>query len=743
MNAYLPRYCRFCLHYLVQYFLLAMFYYLPSARATEIPLTFQSALEIIYPEQTPVLDGKLNDPFWLYAPSLSNFVTLLNGAEGPPVAASEIMLAYDRQYLYLALRAWDPQPQAIRGNWHQRDRRDQINNEQDNFTVYLDPTGLGKQAQFFSINAGGGVADGIYHVQSQRHDFATDFQFVAVAHTDEHGWSAEIRIPLNQIRIGGQTRFWALAVIRNYVRGQAWHMRSPILVRDKSCFLCEKPLPSGADFWPQPMNLPLNLQAIVDPAAGNENNIKGMDLTVRATPNVMLEASVRGEAAGAENVGPLVYRQFAAQREEERQFFLSDADLFPAANDSGSLPNSAVYTPSITDQVWGVRASMRDSRLQAVWLTSFDNGGGKILQPSAYQTDFINQPASMVTISHTSLTLNNLKLGTLFSDRDYNNLGYNRVLGPDLVWQVNNESSVRAHWLHSQTTARLNQHGDLARQEQEDGQAQRIEYKYRSKRWEGTWYAERVSPGFRADNGFFSQAGYVTQYTQLTHKYGARAGLHEINLLLTLQDVQDWQGNTIKHGLRPALYLGGPRESSLYVELASHEQQRINANGQLHTLSFVALELSSSLSNTLPQASLKLNLGDRLDVETDRKLHGSALELKLTYRPLKRLDMRLYLLQEWLRARDAAGRQSDRALQWVSNWEVDANTSVRLSLVRGKAARNRVLTERIPEPNPLESGDALHVVHRMSRHTEILMGFVRNPDGREKRDFYARVNWRF
>lgn len=712
--------------------------------AQEISSYYQSAIELREENLQPQVDGKLDEKIWLLVFGTSDFVTLLPGAEAPAVVGSDMMLAYDSQYLYIGLRAHDPRPDEIRANYGRRDRIDQ---QDDVFTVYIDPNDGGKLVQFFTINANGMLADGNFYVSSQQIDFGPDYAFDGAAQRDEFGWTAELKIPIKQLHFGRQEKNWRLVVMRTYVRGKEWNLRSQPLVRTQDCYLCVASKLDSVVFWPQERKMPLNLKAAIQ----EQDASKRLDFVMRPNDTIMLEGSFRTSnplpasalVAGA-SINP--GRQFASAREEDRQFLINSADFFPYLAPSNQASNFPVYTRSITDLAWGVRASTRGQHVEGVLLSSLDNGGGKVLLPSSYQTDFVAQPASMVSIAHGSFSLGDVKIGALFSDRDYREKGYNRVVGQDLTWQLNPSASIRAHWLHSQTTARVNEQGALSKQQNEQGDAQRIEYTYRTNNWEAMLYSERVSPGFRADNGFFGQAGYVTEFAQMTYKLGNFSEISDIQLVLAVQDARDWQSNTLRRSVRPSFNFSLPHESKLTMEMATNELQRARVDGVLHKLSYAKFEFTSVPAGWMPYLSARLNVGDKVDANIDKKIKGSTLEMQVGFKPWPMVDMKMYWLKEWLRYPVASGSEQmrDSALQMQAVWQVNVDTSLRMVVSRGKTVRNPALYEQNLELMPFDNSlsNSVSMQRRLSKWVDVGIGVTRARTFAGKNDAYIRMQWK-
>ncbi len=723
------------------------------AYAQEINSIYQAAIELHDSSLQPQIDGKLDDKIWLLVFGMHDFVAMLPGAEAPAVVGSDVLLAHDGEYLYIGLRAHDPKPADIRANFGRRDR---IDDQDDAFTVYIALDDGSKKAQFFTINANGILADGLFHFNGQKNDFTADFEFSGAAHQDALGWTAELKIPLSQLHLAKKN--WRMIVLRNYVRSKEWQLRSQPMLRTADCYLCVSNSGNSPVFWPQRQKMPLDLKTAVNEAeaakASEKAAIKGVEISMRPVDRVMLDGSFRAGSPlpSAElpvSVSLSAGRPFASAREEDRPFFINHADLLPYLADSVQPTNFPIYTRSITDLAWGVRATTRNEHIDGVWLASLDNGGGKVMLPKSYQTELVKQPMSTVSIGHARLSLADLKIGALFSDRDYGEKGYNRVLGQDLTWQLNPRASLRAHWLHSQTTARVNAQRELEKQADEQGDAQRIEYSYRTSSWEWVVASERVSPGFRADNGFFGQAGYLAETAQVSHQFGKLAGISEIRLSMAMQDARDWQGNTLKRGWRPSLSLGSDRDTKLSLEMASNELQRTVAGGQLHNLSFVTLALSGAPARWLPQASARLNMGDKIDAQTDKKIKGSSFELQLGIKPVRQLDVKMYWLKEWLRSAENGAALSnmqgssyarDSALQMQMAWQFDPTMSVKMVVSQGKTTRNPALYEQSLELMPFDASlsNSLSLQKLLTKRVEFAVGVARARNLGGKNDAYVK-----
>ena len=117
---------------------------------------------------------------------------------------TEFLVAYDTDYLYFALRAYDSDPTGIRYNTLYRDRLsgddhfeilvDTYNDNETGVLFTTTPAGIRREAAVSNDASGGGIASGGW----LNVDYNTYWD-VATAITDS-GWFAEMRIPFSSLR---------------------------------------------------------------------------------------------------------------------------------------------------------------------------------------------------------------------------------------------------------------------------------------------------------------------------------------------------------------------------------------------------------------------------------------------------------------------------------------------------------------------------------------------------------------
>lgn len=92
-----------------------------------------------------VIDGQLDDASWHTAIPRTKFYEIYPANTGQPPVATTVSFLYDDRNIYVAVRALDPRPTAIRAPIV---RRDQVLSDQDYVEVFLDPLNTRRSAFF-------------------------------------------------------------------------------------------------------------------------------------------------------------------------------------------------------------------------------------------------------------------------------------------------------------------------------------------------------------------------------------------------------------------------------------------------------------------------------------------------------------------------------------------------------------------------------------------------------------------
>lgn len=144
-----------------------------------------------------VIDGYVDEPVWDTIEPLP-LVAYTPVAGLPPSERTEIRIAYDDDYFYASMRAYDSDPDGIRGNTYFRDRF----SGDDNFHILIDTFNDYESGMVFVTSPTGNRRDALVSKDgegpgSRNNNFTSYWD--AASQVDEGGWFTEIRIPFSSM----------------------------------------------------------------------------------------------------------------------------------------------------------------------------------------------------------------------------------------------------------------------------------------------------------------------------------------------------------------------------------------------------------------------------------------------------------------------------------------------------------------------------------------------------------------
>jgi hypothetical protein len=164
----------------------------------------------------PVIDGKLDDPVWDKVAWAGDFIQRSPDEGKEPSQATTFKILYCERNVYIAVKAYDNEPGKIESRMS---RRDDL--EGDCVEVHLDSYFDHRTAFGFMVNAAGVKGDVVISDDGDNWDDTWNPIWHVKTDIDEQGWSAEMRVPLSQLRFGKkQDQIWGLQVVRRLHRKQ-------------------------------------------------------------------------------------------------------------------------------------------------------------------------------------------------------------------------------------------------------------------------------------------------------------------------------------------------------------------------------------------------------------------------------------------------------------------------------------------------------------------------------------------
>jgi Domain of unknown function (DUF5916)/Carbohydrate family 9 binding domain-like len=164
------------------------------------------------------LDGRLDDAAWQAAQPSDAFTQSYPDPGAAPTLRTEARVLYDDENLYVAVRLHDPAPDSIAAPLA---RRDAGGIYSDWLNVSIDSRHDRRSAFLFSVNPRGVQRDIYLSDDGGSEDGSWNAVWDVATTVDSAGWAAEFRIPMSQLRFGGQAgdaRTWGLQITRDIAR---------------------------------------------------------------------------------------------------------------------------------------------------------------------------------------------------------------------------------------------------------------------------------------------------------------------------------------------------------------------------------------------------------------------------------------------------------------------------------------------------------------------------------------------
>ena len=163
--------------------------------------------------EPPQIDGRLSEDAWSQAPIADGFIQRDPDEGRPATEQTEVRVLYDQDAVYIGARLHDSQPALIARRLSARDELP----DADHLTIYLDPRHDHLTGAQFTITAAGVQRDAVISNDTSESP-SWDAVWSSAVTVDATGWSAEIRIPLSQLRFNaGSAQTWGINAAR-YLR---------------------------------------------------------------------------------------------------------------------------------------------------------------------------------------------------------------------------------------------------------------------------------------------------------------------------------------------------------------------------------------------------------------------------------------------------------------------------------------------------------------------------------------------
>lgn len=460
------------------------------------------------------IDGALTEDAWKHAAAIKLIYEWYPGDNVKPPVETECFVTYDEKNLYIAFKAYDPEPSKIRA--HLMDR-DAVNTfiQDDHVAFIIDAFNDERRGFQFRINPLGVQADANFSESEGYEDFSWDAIWDSAGRITSEGYTVEVTIPFNQLRFpsSNSKQTWGFIAERSYPRTVRHRIRSMPTDRNINCLLCQENKITGIEginpgrnieFDPTLTANRTDTRAIIPDRPMNKGKAKlepGITARWGIAPNMILNATANPDFSQVEaDVAQLqINTRYALYYPEKRPFFLEGADFF-------LTPMQAVFTRTVADPFGGLKLTGKSGKNAIGFFGTYDRVNNLLFpanQGSGYGSIYENVTGGVFRyrrdISRSSI------IGVLYTRRagkDY----YNHVTGIDGFFHLTSTHTILFQYLHSFTEYPA---GVAMENEQPikpfNDNAYYVEYYYASRNWFFYALYRDLGKDFRADYGFFER----------------------------------------------------------------------------------------------------------------------------------------------------------------------------------------------------------------------------------------------
>lgn len=449
-------------------------------------------------QESPKIDGKLDDACWTQAALISGLTQQFPHEQSAPSEKTEIRICFDAKKLYIAFICSDSTPKQINASIMQRD---QSVGPDDYVFVLLDPFQTGREGYYFRLNANGAIGDGRVTEQTRSPNMNWDTLWEGAATITETGWTAELAIPFRSISFDPHSSTWAANFGRMLPRVQerdrwagALRQRSTHKLDNAGTITGLSGLERGIGVDLQPYALGTRFS---EAGSSRIQNEYGGDVFWQVTPSLTATLTLNTDFAETEVDDRVVnLTRFPIFFPEKRDFFLEGEEFFQFGPYSKSLRAFHSRTIGIANDgekvpiPIGVKISGRSGKWGVGVLgTQLDTTG-------ALQDD-------KVGVSRFTYDLNSeARVGSFFSYGDPRGNGDNTVAGIDFSYK-------NPHWKDTNDLLELNVFELMSRDNGTEGHAFGAQLSAPNEPFGYKLGFRQIDESFRPAVGFVRRAGTI------------------------------------------------------------------------------------------------------------------------------------------------------------------------------------------------------------------------------------------
>jgi len=551
-----------------------------AQEAGEAPTASKNHFTVSPAASSVKVDGVLDEEAWKAATVVPLTHEWLPGDNTPPPVRTECLVTFDENQLYVAFRAYDPDPSQIR--YHLSDRDSDFIDDSVGFL--LDTFNDRRRAFQFRVNPLGIQYDATVSDVDDSEDSSWDAIWDSAGKVTGEGYIVEMAVPFRQLRFRreGGVQTWGFVATRVYPRSVTHELRSTFNDRDQDCRVCQFDRLTGFEN----LEIGYNLQVVPTITAsqtderrpldgplesGSEDIDGGLSVSWGITPNITLNGTVNPDFSQVEaDVAQLdVNERFALFFPEKRPFFLEGADYF-------ATPIRAVFTRSVVDPKWGAKVTgkegrnafgvqLTEDRINTVILPGFESSG----------LASFDQDVLAAVLRYRRDVGKTSTLGFLYTGRDGDSY-QNHVYGVDGSLRLSPKDTLRFQFLNANTRYP----DEIAESNGQkmgsfSGISWEVDYSHATRNWFYRGNLSASDEDFRADSGFVARAGVEQAFFDVRRTFWGSPDTWFSRLRARVNGIRiqrEGGGDLVEQGTNIEFVYEGPKQSRIDIGIRPNEE---------------------------------------------------------------------------------------------------------------------------------------------------------------------------
>ncbi|MFH1372375.1 MAG: DUF5916 domain-containing protein [bacterium] len=435
---------------------------LPATAAEEFTPVYKPTLHIQRALGEIKIDGRLHDPGWQGTAVADNFVENDPGDQIKPPVETRAYMTYDNDHLYVAIVCYD-NPEDVRASLCERDRL----YGDDNVGFFFDTYGDASWAYTLNVNPYGIQADALWS-SGFGEDVKYDLIWESAGQITDSGYQVELAIPFSSLHFPNKEKqTWKVEFWRHHFRDVHHSISWCAYDRDEPCWPCQwgtvtgienvKPgrgieiIPAFTGFQSGQLQdisraedgLPDSLAFVNDNPDGELSVNAKYSISSNATVEMTFNPDFSQVEADADQID--VNTTTALSFPEKRPFFQEGSDLFRTLYE-------VVYTRSINDPDFAVKATARLGRTNLAYLGAHDENSPVVVPFEEFSTDPLPVGKSISNIFRVRQSFgDNSRIGFLATDRRYEQDGAGSALSMDGYFRLSQNLNLNWQAIASHT----------------------------------------------------------------------------------------------------------------------------------------------------------------------------------------------------------------------------------------------------------------------------------------------------